>query len=106
MYPGEAILLHGTLPPAHLDAVRWWKEPALAAVGPSRPANNSSGTSCVTTCPLTDVAATAVDVAIDPATIETARDQLPKAAPVVVATTNQQGHLSEPPAKRSVVPRV
>jgi type IV secretion system protein VirD4 len=25
--PGEAVLIHGTLPPAHLQARRWWDEP-------------------------------------------------------------------------------
>jgi type IV secretion system protein VirD4 len=25
--PGEAVLIHGTLPPAHLRARRWWEEP-------------------------------------------------------------------------------
>ena len=25
--PGEAVLIHGTLPPAHLIARRWWEEP-------------------------------------------------------------------------------
>lgn len=25
--PGEAVLIHGTLPPAHLKARRWWEEP-------------------------------------------------------------------------------
>ena len=24
--PGEAVLIHGTLPPAHLSARRWWEE--------------------------------------------------------------------------------
>jgi type IV secretion system protein VirD4 len=26
--PGEAVLIHGTLPPAHLKARRWWEEPS------------------------------------------------------------------------------
>ncbi len=28
--PGEAVLIHGTLPPAHLHARQYWTEPALA----------------------------------------------------------------------------
>jgi type IV secretion system protein VirD4 len=32
MVPGEALLLHGTLPPIHLEAIRWWLEPRLAEV--------------------------------------------------------------------------
>jgi type IV secretion system protein VirD4 len=27
--PGEAVLIHGTLPPAHLEARRWWEVPHL-----------------------------------------------------------------------------
>ena len=26
MFPGEAVLVHGTLPPVHLAAIRWWEE--------------------------------------------------------------------------------
>jgi type IV secretion system protein VirD4 len=35
--PGEAVLIHGTLPPAHLHARRWWSDPYLQhlAVGAS-----------------------------------------------------------------------
>ena len=29
--PGEAVLIHGTLPPAHLRARRWWEERPLKA---------------------------------------------------------------------------
>ena len=31
----EAVLLHGTLPPIHLRAVRWWEDKALAALVPT-----------------------------------------------------------------------
>jgi type IV secretion system protein VirD4 len=27
--PGEAVLIHGTLPPAHLHSRRYWTEPGL-----------------------------------------------------------------------------
>jgi type IV secretion system protein VirD4 len=27
--PGEAVLIHGTLPPAHLQARQYWEEPDL-----------------------------------------------------------------------------
>lgn len=30
--PGEAVLIHGTLPPAHLHARRWWEDRYLNAV--------------------------------------------------------------------------
>jgi type IV secretion system protein VirD4 len=29
MWPGEAVLLHGTLPPVHLRSVRWWTDKTL-----------------------------------------------------------------------------
>jgi type IV secretion system protein VirD4 len=39
--PGDAVLIHGTLPPAHLRAQQWWTDPYLTALaggegGPSR----------------------------------------------------------------------
>ena len=34
MNPGEAVLIHGTLPPIHLEAVRWWAQKELAALVP------------------------------------------------------------------------
>ena len=34
MNPGEAVLIHGTLPPIHLEAVRWWAQKDLAALVP------------------------------------------------------------------------
>ena len=37
MFPGEAVLLHGTLPPIHLDAIRWWDEPKLKHLFPVAP---------------------------------------------------------------------
>ena len=30
--PGEAVLIHGTLPPAHLQARQYWTEPELQAL--------------------------------------------------------------------------
>jgi hypothetical protein len=29
MVPGDALLIHGTLPPAHIRARRWFDEPEL-----------------------------------------------------------------------------
>ena len=44
MYPGEAVLLHGTLPPIHLDAVRWWNEKELGRPGAPRQQRQPSTT--------------------------------------------------------------
>ena len=35
MIPGQAVLIHGTLPPIHLDAIRWWNEPVLKDLIPT-----------------------------------------------------------------------
>jgi len=53
MYPGEAVLVHGTLPPVHLKSVRWWKNKELSALvqvdDEGRPIPPD-----VSTCPLSD----------------------------------------------------
>lgn len=43
--PGEAVLIHGTLPPAHLQGRRYWEEPDLTDGGSAkrRPAAAGSG---------------------------------------------------------------
>ena len=40
MPPGDALLIHGTLPPAHVRTLPWWENRRLAARGrldPGRP---------------------------------------------------------------------
>ena len=53
MVPGEAVLIHGTLPPVHLRSLRWWEDKTLRRLVPvdvdGRPVAPSSGT-----CPLSD----------------------------------------------------
>jgi type IV secretion system protein VirD4 len=72
MIPGEAALFHGTLPPIHLTAVRHWQEPELVRLV-------QRGAADVATCPHTDEPVpTGPHAAIDIATLETAKAQLPK----------------------------
>lgn len=52
MFPGEAVLLHGTLPPVHLDAVRWWREKSLAALVPTDETGRATPPDDLATCPL------------------------------------------------------
>ena len=40
--PGEAVLIHGTLPPAHLQARQYWKEPDLVKLTAPTGAHPSS----------------------------------------------------------------
>ena len=67
MEPGEAVLLHGTLPPVHLAAFRWWQEPDLAQIlRPDDPKPTA-------TCPLSDQRAVSVPL-ISRSTLEEARN--------------------------------
>jgi type IV secretion system protein VirD4 len=92
MVPGHAVLLHGTLPPIHLDAIRWWTEPGLAAMIPVD-ASGKSQPPDAGTCPLTDrKVATEGAGPVDMTTIESMRLQLPKAEErPATASTEQDG---------------
>lgn len=73
MIPGEAVLFHGTLPPIHLTAVRHWEEPDLVRLVGEPTAGAEA------TCPLTDaVVSPGAHAAVDVATLEAAKAQLPK----------------------------
>jgi hypothetical protein len=80
MYPGEAVLLHGTLPPVHLDAVRWWREKDLRGLVPLDEHGNPKPPDDLPTCPLTTTKATDPRPVVDPATLQAARAQLPEPA--------------------------
>ena len=77
MYPGEAVLLHGTLPPIHLDAVRWWNEKQLAGLVPLDTNGNPRPPDGLRTCPLTELPASEPVSPVDPATLAAALAQLP-----------------------------
>ena len=77
MYPGEAVLLHGTLPPIHLDAVRWWNEKQLAGLVPLDNNGNPRPPDGLRTCPLTEQPASEPIGPVDPATLAAALAQLP-----------------------------
>jgi type IV secretion system protein VirD4 len=38
MRVGDAVVIHGTLPPAHVRAIRWWEDPLFRSVDASRAA--------------------------------------------------------------------
>ncbi len=97
MYPGEAVLLHGTLPPAHLDAVRWWEEPDIARLVPVRPDGRPTVPENISTCPLSDTPAADDGPPIDAATLAAALLQLPK--PTRLGGDDDR---DDPPAKRRV----
>jgi hypothetical protein len=70
MVPGEALLLHGTIPPTHLRVVRWWTERRLQGLFPADPPSLSS-------CPLTTIAAQTGPV-LDASTMRASQAQLPR----------------------------
>ena len=80
MYPGQAVLLHGTLPPVHLDAIRWWAEDDLHDVIPRDEAGRLASVA-VATCPLTRRKAPPKQAAdaVDSATIHDTKAKLPAA---------------------------
>jgi type IV secretion system protein VirD4 len=125
MYPGEAVLLHGTLPPIHLDAVRWWKEPHLASLVPLTADGEPQAPAGLITCPLTDLPPVDGDDPVDTATLESALAQLPEplalpAAPNTVPAKTAKTKpddaqmelfgsggvaVADPPAKRPITAR-
>lgn len=82
MLPGQAVVLHGTLPPIHMTALRYWEEPNLRQVVGEVGAAGST-----TTCPLTpSPVPKGPHSAIDIATLEAAKAQLPKPHQVTAAS--------------------
>jgi type IV secretion system protein VirD4 len=79
MMPGDAVLLHGTLPPAHLRSVRWWKDKALrkhVAVD----TNGRPTPPDVPTCPLSnDPVVPGTEASLDRAAREESLAHLPPA---------------------------
>ncbi len=52
MRPGDAMMLHGTLPPAHVRALRWYEEKFLAELVPCDDEGWPLPAQVVDTCPL------------------------------------------------------
>jgi type IV secretion system protein VirD4 len=118
MYPGEAVLLHGTLPPIHLDAVRWWKEKDLRSLVPLSATGDPIPPDDLPTCPLTDQAAGTPRPTVDPATLQAALAQLPTPGTAMdvrrsaasgieyrrqmPAQPPQNDHATDPPAARPI----
>lgn len=81
MFPGEAVLIHGTLPPVHLDAIRWWEENELADAVPIATDGSPQPPNGLSTCPLTNrPAPKKPDGPLDVGTLRAALAELPKPA--------------------------
>lgn len=81
MFPGEAVLLHGTLPPIHLDAVRWWKEPRLSELMPTGAHLPPGATTEVRTCPLAIDSSSAPTIEHDLSTFRQVQQELARTVP-------------------------
>lgn len=105
MKPGEAVLLHGTLPPVHLRAVRWWKErDLLKLVGGGN--GQAKATDGLTTCPLTDEPVLPLEDTAEQRTFVSALEAVPRliSKPVNIDSTPVVGHAepsSETPMRTS-----
>ena len=74
----EAVLLHGTLPPVHLRAVRWWEDRHLAALVPTDERGRPVAPPEVATCPLEPTPHGSVAPVLDPAVVTESLAQLPR----------------------------
>ncbi len=78
MFPGDAVLIHGTLPPVHLEAIRWWSEKALADLVPLDEFGDPAPPTDVATCPLTDEpASNRAEEVVSASTLAATLSQLP-----------------------------
>ncbi len=119
MYPGEAVLLHGTLPPIHLDGVRWWEERHLGHLVALDDKGMPIPPTDVSTCPLSDEPAGDLLPVLDEGTLKAALAQLPRPEAAGVATEPTTANATrraptsrtasatrdDPPSKRAITDR-
>jgi hypothetical protein len=74
----EAVLLHGTLPPIHLRAVRWWDDKTLAALVPKGVDGKPVSPPTTGTCPTREGPRGPVAPVLDPAVLEESVSHLPR----------------------------
>lgn len=93
MKPGEAVLLHGTLPPVHLRAVRWWKERELLKLVAGGN-GQAKATDDLITCPLTDEPVLPLEDTAEQRAFVSALEAVPKpiSKPVNIDSTPVVGH--------------
>jgi type IV secretion system protein VirD4 len=101
MLPGEAVLIHGTLPPVHLRSVRWWEDKTLRAMVPTddhgKPVRPDTST-----CPLTDEAPAPGDAGLDRAAHDDSTRHLPPSS--TPRPKSDPPPPAKPPARRAAGP--
>ena len=103
MLPGEAVLIHGTLPPIHLRSLRWWEHKTLRTLVPvddeGRPIAPTGGT-----CPVTDQAPETGEAGLDRAVHVDSSRNLPPVAPPPPAATGPAAPPPRPSAPAAAPP--
>lgn len=66
MLPQHAVLVHGTLPPVHLQLIRWWEDSQLRALVPVDSRGRPAPPTDIATCPVSDHEPCGVESVIDP----------------------------------------
>jgi type IV secretion system protein VirD4 len=80
MAPGDAVLIHGTLPPVHLRLVRWWRDAELRRLVPTDREGRPVPPEGLATCPLSDQRAEAPGPVPDLAVVNDPAARLPGGA--------------------------
>lgn len=103
MNPGEAVLLHGTLPPIHLEAVRWWRQKELAALVPLDEAGHAAPPPDLPTCPLGPDAPAHQTPLVDETTLASTLAELPNPSKKLTAATASTAR-RRPPSGQLTLP--
>lgn len=77
MVPQHAVLVHGTLPPVHLQLIRWWEDSKLRSLVPVDSKGRPAPPADVATCPVSNQAPSGVQSVIDPAALEESLAKFP-----------------------------
>jgi type IV secretion system protein VirD4 len=77
MAPGDAVLIHGTLPAVHLRLVRWWRDPQLRRLVPTDRDGRPVPPEGLATCPLSNEPAAAPGPVPDLAVVDDPAARLP-----------------------------
>ena len=81
MVPQHAVLVHGTLPPVHLQLIRWWEDSKLRSLVPVDSKGRPAPPADVATCPVSDQSPSGVESVIDPAALEESLAKFPGPRP-------------------------
>lgn len=94
----EAVLLHGTLPPIHLAAVRWWEDRQLRALAPTDANGDPAPPPATGTCPTVPGRVGGAEPVLEPAVVDESVAGLPTLRSMRTALSRPAGRDSGRPA--------